>query len=528
MNGRSGILLATAVVSGLGAMYGARKLMTREERSEPLREVLIAARALKVEEVLKPDLVKVTKMPTSSVPAGAFSSYQDVADRWIQMPLLEGEAIVDGKLAPKDAPSGMLSRIPEGMRAFAIDVNEQSGVSGFVLPDHRVDIILARQGDSQGKQHAQTILQDVLVLAAGTLTTRPDDKSIQVRTVTVAVTPDQVDRLVSARTEGMLSLALRGLNDHARIEAPKIEEQPPVETRPMLVASERLEPGTVLLAEMLKVEQVPKSVPLSADCFEDAEKVVGRKLKGLIAAGEPVLARSLVSPEDEATKPEPVPAKIEPKIVLPKVGPGMRAVALSLENIEISPGHIAGGDLLDVYCVRSDQPTVSTIPAPSLAAATPGGAPAAGAAPAPPSVPSAAPTTTAECVAQHVRVLCTPWDAHPAPSGSDADSSDAENQEHGKALILEVPVIDVPRLIHSLGAGKLTLTVRHPDDHDVFHEEPPRFGIIHHGAHRAAMREAYQLEAGALVRRTVPAFGPAVAAPPTPGLLSHREGPTGR
>ena len=35
---------------------------------------------------------------------------------------------------------------PQGMRAFAIEVNEQTGVSGFVLPDHRVDVVQVEPG----------------------------------------------------------------------------------------------------------------------------------------------------------------------------------------------------------------------------------------------------------------------------------------------------------------------------------------------------------------------------------------------
>ena len=87
------------------------------------------------------------------------------------------------------------------MRAFAIEVNEQTGVSGFVLPDHRVDVVQIETG-SNGQPEAETVLQDVLVLASGQVFTRPDDRSIQSRTVTLAVTPEQVDTLVSARSRG--------------------------------------------------------------------------------------------------------------------------------------------------------------------------------------------------------------------------------------------------------------------------------------------------------------------------------------
>ena len=94
------------------------------------------------------------------------------------------------------------------MRAFAIEVNEQSGVSGFVLPDHRVDVIQV-ETNGNGPALSETILQDVLVLASGQVFTRPEDRSIQSRTVTLAVTPGQADQLVAARAKGPLALSLR-------------------------------------------------------------------------------------------------------------------------------------------------------------------------------------------------------------------------------------------------------------------------------------------------------------------------------
>lgn len=233
MNGKTGTILMLAIVCGLGAMYGVQKLVAKREAPTVLRDVLVAARDLKVEEVLKEDMLKVVQMPTEQVPANAFASPTEVAGRWVQIRLLEGEVIVEPKLAPKDLPPGLIGRIPAGMRAFAIEVNEQSGVSGFILPDHHVDVIQAQTESQRGTGldgRATTILQNVRVLAAGQVTARPEDKSIVVRTVTLAVSPDQVEVLVAARSRGPLSLALRAINDDEVVvrkePEPEIKEEP--------------------------------------------------------------------------------------------------------------------------------------------------------------------------------------------------------------------------------------------------------------------------------------------------------------
>lgn len=231
MNGKSMAMLALAVLSGLGAMLGTSRMLAKNQNkvTQETQDVLVATRDLKVEEVLTPELVKIVAMPKASVPAGTFTAYKDVEDRWVSIRTLEGEPILDRKLAPKGSPAGLVSRIHPGMRAFTLEVNEHTGVSGFVLPDHRVDVVLAVPKNN-GKEEAETILQDIPVLASGQVFTRPEDRSIQARTVTLEVTPEQVDILVAARAKGALSLALRGLNDH-RIGITK-KPEPPVEPVP--------------------------------------------------------------------------------------------------------------------------------------------------------------------------------------------------------------------------------------------------------------------------------------------------------
>ena len=219
MNGKSLILLLLAVVSGLGAMYGTSKLLASKAKDKKvtveMQDVIVAARDLKVEETLKPDLVKVVQMTKTDVPAGAFSSFKDVEDRWVMIKTLADEPILDKKLAPKGTPAGIVPRIPAGMRAFTLEVNESTGVSGFVLPDHHVDVVQSKALPN-GETEAETILEDVLVLASGTVFNRPEERTVNARGVTLAVTPEQAETIVAARKKGELSLALRGLNDRTK------------------------------------------------------------------------------------------------------------------------------------------------------------------------------------------------------------------------------------------------------------------------------------------------------------------------
>lgn len=215
MNRKTGSILMIAVVCGLGAMFASSRMLAGGQgASVEMQQVILASRDLTVEEVLKPEMVKLESVPKSAIPAGSFSSFRDVAERWVQIKILEGEPIVEKKLAPKGTPMGLIGLIPKGMRAFAVTVNEQTGVSGFIQPNHRVDLFQVQPTANGEGSRAVPVLQDVLVLASGTNIQTSLDRTIQARTVTVAVTPQDAAILTVAQSRGQLSLALRSMNDH--------------------------------------------------------------------------------------------------------------------------------------------------------------------------------------------------------------------------------------------------------------------------------------------------------------------------
>jgi pilus assembly protein CpaB len=277
MSSRSLRMIALAVAFGLGAMVLSRQLLMPDpKRVEEVQDVLVAARDLKEEESLKPDMVKAVKMARSAVPQNAFSSFKDVEDRWINLPMVDGDVLTEKKLGPKGTPPGLVNNIPKGMRALSIDVNEQTGVSGFILPGHRVDVLRFENSDRK-EIHGEIILQDVLVLAANQLFIRPEERAVQSRTVTLAVSPASVAVLVEARTKGPLSLALRGVNDHDVV--PQLVQKPSIENE---------------LEKRLK-EQEEKRLKLEGD-LKQLQEELARK------AAEPVL-------EKPASPPLPRPAR---------------------------------------------------------------------------------------------------------------------------------------------------------------------------------------------------------------------------
>ena len=277
MNSRSMITLAIAVVIGLGyAMKLSQHMLAgKTDAGEDSQEVLVAARDFKEEEILKPDMVKLSRIARSAIPANAFSAFKEVEERWVRTTMLEGDVLVEKKLGAKGTPPGLVANIPQGMRALAIDVTEQSGVSGFILPGHHVDVVrhvdvIKPEGSEKNAIRGETILQDVLVLAAGQIFTRPDERAVQSRTVTLALPPGDVDILVAARARGALSLSLRGVNDHEKIAAqkagPKVDTEAEKRWKLSEDARQKLEADLALVKEELarKPVEPAKIAALSA------------------------------------------------------------------------------------------------------------------------------------------------------------------------------------------------------------------------------------------------------------------------
>lgn len=176
--------------------------------------VMVAALDLAAGIKLAPSHLKHVEWPKNLLPAGTFRDTTQLLGRITRMTLVAGEPILESKLAPVGSGSGFSSLIPPGMRALTVSVNVVSGVSGFILPDARVDVLVTVTSPSN-KEESKTkiILEDVLVLAVDQTFAREDDNPVKVQSVTLLVNPQQAEKLALAASEGKLQLVLRNSAD---------------------------------------------------------------------------------------------------------------------------------------------------------------------------------------------------------------------------------------------------------------------------------------------------------------------------
>ena len=114
---------------------------------------------------------------------------------------------------------GLTVRLEAGKRALALRVDEIVGVSGFIVPDDRVDIILTTTplGAAQDAKISKIVLQNKRVLSVAQSTEQKDGKPQLARSITLEVTPEEAEKLSLASQEGQIVLALRGLGDDAHL-----------------------------------------------------------------------------------------------------------------------------------------------------------------------------------------------------------------------------------------------------------------------------------------------------------------------
>lgn len=226
MQNRNWVMLGIAVVIGLFAVLLANAWFSGVEQQQggkvgeqKLVRIVVAAQPLEFGTRLTGQNVRLQDWPEASVPQGAFRSLADAMKdgRVALRPVVPGEPVLASKVSGTDGRATLAALLPAGMRAVSVPINAVSGVSGFILPNSMVDVILTRKiaGDGAGREghRSDVILENVQVLAIDQLTNDKQSEPKLAKTATLAVSLYDAQRLVLAEQAGSLSLALRRPTD---------------------------------------------------------------------------------------------------------------------------------------------------------------------------------------------------------------------------------------------------------------------------------------------------------------------------
>jgi pilus assembly protein CpaB len=176
--------------------------------------VVIAERDLPLGKEIQAADVRVTKLPTEDLPVGVFHNTSEVVGRGVIIDMAKNEPVLASKVADPNAGAGLPPRIPHGMRAVSVKVNEVVAVAGFIRANSRVDVLLtgniSKENDPT-KFQTTTVLQNITVLTVGQeMQDRSDGKPMpDASVVTLLVSPEDAEKLTLASTQGRIQLSLR-------------------------------------------------------------------------------------------------------------------------------------------------------------------------------------------------------------------------------------------------------------------------------------------------------------------------------
>lgn len=172
-----------------------------------LTDVVIANKKIPAHTVVNAGMLAWRKVPADTVHPEAIHNLQDLQGRITASEIIPGEQILWSRLLPEGQVPGMAFTIPEDKRAITIAVNEVIGVGGFVKPGDKVDVLATFETDPPV---TTTVLENISVLAIAQEMESYQDPTAKLGTsVTFALYPSQVERLVLAESQGTLRLSLR-------------------------------------------------------------------------------------------------------------------------------------------------------------------------------------------------------------------------------------------------------------------------------------------------------------------------------
>lgn len=124
------VLLLLALIGSIGG--GGR---------EQTAQVVVASAPIAGGTTITPEMVGVTAVPVSRVPAGAFSSTSEVVGRTTARPVVPGEPITASVLEAPSAQQGGTGEFPPGMQVVSVVAQEPDAVMGRVQRGDLVDIL---------------------------------------------------------------------------------------------------------------------------------------------------------------------------------------------------------------------------------------------------------------------------------------------------------------------------------------------------------------------------------------------------
>lgn len=225
LNSRALIIAVLIAAVSCVLLFNYVKSLKKPAEERPREVLLVASRNIAAGELISMAEINTLEVSADSLPVGILNDRDKIEGLYAAEPIIMGEPFRPERLSTREELS-LSWNIPEGMRGVSVFVNEDSIFSSQLRVGDRIDLVGSFKSEKDdGKQIASSmiIVQNAEVLAIGServeqkntqeMSGKAEEEGSQPRTVTLAVTPQDSEKVVFASDFGEFSIILRGHGD---------------------------------------------------------------------------------------------------------------------------------------------------------------------------------------------------------------------------------------------------------------------------------------------------------------------------
>lgn len=236
MSARNLILLFVALLVAGTTAFLARGLLTRPAPQVVVQApappppsataVLVAAADLPAGTLLLEEHFKWQPWPENSMGPGYIkqteANVKEFVGAVVRRGITAGQPILPPMIVKPGERGFLAAVLKPGMRAVSVSISDVAGISHLILPGDRVDLLLTQTllaevtGEEGGQERkgAETVLENIRILAVDTVLNDVKNEPIDGKTVTIEVTPKQAEMITIAVEIGRIAFSMRGLENN--------------------------------------------------------------------------------------------------------------------------------------------------------------------------------------------------------------------------------------------------------------------------------------------------------------------------
>jgi pilus assembly protein CpaB len=218
-------LFCAAISAGLAYLFLSDLEIKYKTMSEPVK-VVVALRRIPQGVLIDSGMLAEKMVPKEYVQPKAFQDFKklftdDGSSQYISLNTIEeNEQILSTKVSKTNQDTGISNLIPDGKKALSV-VFEGEALE-ILTPGNRIDIFAVLEYIDNGKEVQNSVFpvaQNVLVLAVGGncigsyKKTYQEDDSNNFNSVTIAVTIEEIKKILISCQKGSLKYAIRSIGD---------------------------------------------------------------------------------------------------------------------------------------------------------------------------------------------------------------------------------------------------------------------------------------------------------------------------